>query len=107
MSLGNDFSTFVLSRVKEALEQERSVDSMSEAFSLSGNVVSSLGIILAFSLGSLSLLPIAFLRELGVVFIISLLLDTFVIRPIYFPALLSALFRVPKEKVNTDLAEQS
>ena len=33
------------------------------------------------------------LTELGIAFIISLLIDTFIIRNIYFPAMISILFR--------------
>lgn len=61
------------------------------AISRTGIVVTSLGLILAASLGALALIPIGFLEQLGIAFIISLLIDTFVIRTIYFPAMLSIL----------------
>ena len=51
--------------------------------------ITALGLILAFSLGALSLIPVAFLEELGIAFIISLLIDTFLIRTFYFPAMLT------------------
>jgi RND superfamily putative drug exporter len=55
--------------------------------------VSALGLILAASLGSLALQPLTFLEEVGIAFVISLVLDTFVVRVFYFPALLTLVER--------------
>ena len=63
----------------------------------SGKVVTSLGLILAASLGSLAFIPVGFLTQLGIAFIISLLLDTFVIRTFYFPAMVALLDRSEKK----------
>ena len=57
----------------------------------SGRVVTSLGMILALSLGSLGLIRSGFLQQLGVAFFISLIIDTFIIRTFYFPAMLSIM----------------
>ena len=60
----------------------------------SGAVVTSLGVILAVSLGSLAFVPYGFLQQIGIAFVISLLLDTFIIRTLYFPAMLRIFQRV-------------
>ncbi len=90
MSLGNDYTVFIISRVKEDVE-EHGEEGIQMALSRTGVVVTSLGIILAASLGVLALIPVGFLEQLGIAFILSLLIDTFVIRTVYFPAMLSLL----------------
>lgn len=64
------------------------------------NTVTAPGIILAISLGSLAFIPVAFLEELGIAFVISLLIDTFVIRTFYFTAMLTLSHRGSREKDN-------
>jgi RND superfamily putative drug exporter len=97
MSLGNDYTVFIISRVREYQSTDGFREGILRGMSGSAAVVTSLGIILAVSLGSLGLAPISFLRQLGIAFIISLLLDTFVIRTFYFPAMMSALKVGPKK----------
>ncbi len=91
MSLGNDFSVFIFTRVKEEQTKLGSEEGLSKAMVGSGRVVTALGVILAVSLGSLGLVPFGFLQQIGIAFVISLLIDTFVIRTIYFPAMLRLL----------------
>jgi RND superfamily putative drug exporter len=93
MSLGNDYTVFLLSRVKEEQARYGPTEGIRRGISGSGVIVSALGLILAASLGSLALQPIAFLQEVGIAFVISLVLDTFVVRPFYFPAMLTLVER--------------
>ena len=88
MSLGNDYTVFLVARVREEQANAGTLEGIRRGIAGSGVVVSALGLILAASLGSLALQPLAFLQELGLAFVISLLLDTFLIRPFYFPAML-------------------
>lgn len=92
-SLGNDYTVFIISRIREEQKEKKNDEAIKHGIGYSGKVVTSLGLILAVSLGSLSIIPVAFLEELGIAFIISLLIDTFIIRNIYFPAMISILFR--------------
>jgi putative drug exporter of the RND superfamily len=88
MSLGNDYTVFLLSRVREEQKSSGPREGIHRGIAGSGVVVSALGLILAASLGSLALQPLVFLEQLGVAFVLSLLIDTFLIRPFYFPACL-------------------
>jgi RND superfamily putative drug exporter len=99
MSLGNDFTVFLISRIKEEQEKHGFTEGLYRGMGGSGYVVTALGVILAASLGSLGLVPIAFLQQLGLAFAVSLLVDTFVIRSLYFPAMIS-LLRRKKEVIN-------
>ena len=88
MSLGNDYTVFLLARVREEQRASGTREGILRGIAGSGVVVSALGLILAASLGSLALQPLVFLQQLGLAFVLSLLIDTFLIRPFYFPAAL-------------------
>lgn len=93
LSLGNDYTVFILSRVVEERKSASKDLAIPRGIAHSGVVVTSLGLILAVSLGSLALQPISFLEQLGIAFAISLVLDTFLIRIFYFPAALRVFSR--------------
>jgi RND superfamily putative drug exporter len=93
MSLGNDYTVFLLTRVREEQERHGPTEGIRRGIAGSGVVVSALGLILAASLGSLAFQPISFLQEVGIAFAISLVLDTFVVRPFFFPAMLTLVER--------------
>ncbi len=98
MSLGNDFTVFILTRVKEEQSKLGAREGLEKAMVGSGAVVTSLGIILAVSLGSLAFVPYGFLEQIGIAFVISLLLDTFIIRTFYFPAMITIFNREKTDK---------
>ena len=91
MSLGNDFTVFIFTRVKEEQAKHGFEEGLARGMVGSGAVVTALGIILAASLGSLGLVPFGFLQQIGIAFVVSLILDTFVIRTFYFPAMIKLL----------------
>ena len=91
MALGNDYTVFITSRVREYTRELGFEKGMPRGMASSGKVVTSLGIILAISLGSLALIKDGFLQQLGIAFLISLIIDTFIVRTFYFPAMLSIL----------------
>jgi putative drug exporter of the RND superfamily len=91
MSLGNDFTVFILTRVREEQKKLGFEEGLARAMVGSGSVVTALGLILAASLGSLALVPFGFLEQMGIAFVISLVLDTFIIRTFYFPSMILLL----------------
>lgn len=99
MSLGNDFTVFLISRIDEEQRIHGYEEGLFRGMAGSGSVVTALGVILAASLGSLSLVPIAFLQQMGLAFAISLIIDTFVIRTLYFPAMITLLRGRKKDQV--------
>ena len=92
-SIGNDYTVFLISRIREESRNRSHDDGVKIGMVGSGKVVTSLGLILSISLGSLAFIPISFLEELGLSFVISLLIDTFIIRTFYFPSMLSIFER--------------
>ncbi|QXJ29047.1 hypothetical protein J5U23_01916 [Saccharolobus shibatae B12] len=97
MSLGSDYSVFIISTVEEESSKDLR-EAIPKAFSKTGKIVTSLGIILAISLGVLALIPVGFLEQLGIAFIIAIVLDTFVIRNFYFPAMIAILKNLKKNQ---------
>ena len=91
VALGNDYTVLIFSRIREESGSGPAQEGVARGIAKSGVVVTSLGLILAVSLGSLAFQPLSFLEELGLAFFVSLLLDTFVIRIFYFPAMLTIL----------------
>ena len=91
MSVGNDFTVFIFTRVKEEQAKHGFDEGLGRGMVGSGAVVTALGMILAVSLGSLGLVPFGFLQQIGIAFLVSLILDTFVIRTFYFPAMIKLL----------------
>lgn len=93
-SIGNDYTVFIASNVEEETKKGGFENGIRKGMVNGAKTITALGLILAFSLGALSLIPIAFLEELGIAFIISLLIDTFLIRTFYFPALLTIFHKI-------------
>ena len=102
-SLGNDYTVFLLARIREEQGRSGPVEGIHRGIAGSGVVVSALGLILAASLGSLALQPLAFLQQIGIAFVISLVIDTFLIRPFYFPALLGLRERASRRRPDRPL----
>ncbi|ADX82189.1 MMPL family transporter [Saccharolobus islandicus] len=96
MSLGSDYSIFIISAVEDESSTRDVREAIPKAFSKTGKIVTSLGIILAISLGVLALIPVGFLEQLGIAFIIAIVLDTSVIRNFYFPAMIAILKNLKK-----------
>lgn len=90
-SVGSDYSVFIISKVEE--EKRKGGNYVPRALSETGNIVTALGIILGISLGILALIPVGFLEELGIAFFISIIVDTFIIRAIYYPIMIRTLFK--------------
>ncbi|MBB5253588.1 MMPL family transporter [Sulfurisphaera ohwakuensis] len=99
MGLGNDYSIFILSRVKEEIENGEK-DPIVKGLSISANTITALGVILAFSFGALAINPIKSIQELGLAIALAAILDTFIVRTIIYPAILkiSLVKRVEQSK---------
>lgn len=93
LSLGNDYTVFTLSRVAEERKRYPKNEAIARAAAESGPAVVALGVMLAMSLGALAFAPLPLLTQLGIVFAVSLILDTFLIIMFYFPAAISLFTR--------------
>ena len=94
MGLGMDYDIFLISRTKEEIDKGLSDEAaIIESVEMTGPIITTCGIILAFSFGSLMISPLLFIMEIGLAFLISILLDIFVIRLFLVPAIMATAKR--------------
>jgi RND superfamily putative drug exporter len=86
VSLGIDYTIFLMARVREEARQHGTREGMLRALSATGPVITSAGIILAGTFSVLMTLPVTFTFDLGFMVALGILLDTFIVRTIMVPA---------------------
>lgn len=90
IALGNDYNIFMISDIwknrKHGIEHKKAI---SEGIASTGAVITSAGLILAGTFLVLVSLPIQLLVQFGIVTAVGILLDTFVVRPLLVPALIT------------------
>jgi RND superfamily putative drug exporter len=91
VSLGVDYTIFLMSRVREEARRHGTREGMLRALGATGPVITSAGIILAGTFSVLMTLPVWFIFNLGFLVALGILLDTFVVRTIMVPAAVELL----------------
>ncbi|MEB3778944.1 MAG: MMPL family transporter [Desulfurococcales archaeon] len=90
ITLGLDYDIFLATRLREEMSRGRGQDeSLIIAVERSGLVITACGLILAGAFGSLLLSGSMLLKQTGMAVASSILIDTFIIRPIVAPAVIS------------------
>jgi len=87
VALGSDYNIFLMSRVREESESRPIRDGIRIASGHTGAVITSAGLILAGTFGSMASAPLVVLFQVGVAVAIGVLIDTFVVRSVLVPAL--------------------
>ncbi|GAA4260779.1 MMPL family transporter [Dactylosporangium darangshiense] len=91
VALGVDYNIFVMSRLKQELRVRALPEAIRAAVTRTGGVVSSAGLILAATFAVLMTQPIRELFQFGFAMAFGILLDTFLIRPLLVPAIVTTL----------------
>jgi len=91
-AVGVDYSIFLASRLGQEARSHPPREAVRRAVAFTGPVISSCGLIMAATLGSLMAGRIELLRELGFAMGLGMLVDTFVVRPLLLPSF-AALFK--------------
>jgi RND superfamily putative drug exporter len=86
VALGSDYNIFLMSRVREESEHRPIRDGIRVASGRTGAVITSAGLILAGTFGSMASAPLIVLFQIGVAVAVGVLIDTFVVRSILVPA---------------------
>jgi RND superfamily putative drug exporter len=86
VAVGQDYSIFFAARFAQESATRPVVDAVRRSMVATGPVISSCGLIMAATLGSVMAADIAMLVQLGFAFVVGMLLDTFVVRPLLLPA---------------------
>jgi len=87
VALGVDYNIFLMTRVKEESARIGTRPGILRGLTVTGGVITSAGIVLAATFLVLGVLPLVFLREIGIAVAIGVILDTFIIRSTLVPAL--------------------
>ena len=87
VALGSDYNIFLMSRVREESERRPIREGTRVASGRTGAVITSAGLILAGTFGSMASAPLVVLFQIGVAVAVGVLIDTFLVRSILVPAL--------------------
>jgi RND superfamily putative drug exporter len=87
VALGIDYNIFLMTRVREEAGREGSRRGALIGLAATGGVITSAGLVLAGTFGTLATLPVTFTLELGFAVAFGVLLDTMVVRSILVTAL--------------------
>lgn len=90
-ALGVDYTIFVMARLREEMRDKTMAEAMRRAIIATGGVVSSAGLILAATFAVLMTQPIRELYQFGMAMMLGILIDTFIIRPLMVPAIVTLL----------------
>ena len=91
VALGVDYNIFLMDRVREEARRIGTRRGALRALVATGPVITSAGVILAATFGVLAMLPITVLVELGTVVAFGVLVDTFVVRSMLVPAIITVV----------------
>ena len=90
IALGNDYNIFMISDIwKNRRRNKGHIQSISNGVASTGAVITSAGLILAGTFAVLASLPIQLLVHFGIVTAVGILIDTFIVRPLLVPAILT------------------
>jgi uncharacterized membrane protein YdfJ with MMPL/SSD domain len=93
VALGVDYNIYLMSRVRQEIQERDFASGLFTAIARSGGVISSAGLILAGTFAVLMTQPIRELFQFGFAMAIGILLDTFLVRAMLVPAIVKLLGR--------------
>lgn len=86
VAVGQDYNIFLAARLAEEARLKSAAMATRDALVHTGPVISSCGLIMAATLGSLMFGTLTLMRQLGFALAVGMLLDTFLVRPLLLPA---------------------
>ena len=93
VALGVDYNIYLMARIREETADQSMRDGVRVALSRTGGVITSAGIILAGTFGALMTLPLRDLFQVGFAVALGVLLDTFIVRSVMVPSIVTLLGR--------------
>jgi RND superfamily putative drug exporter len=96
MAVGQDYNIFLVTRLIQESPEISPTEAAHRAIVRTGSVISSCGLIMAATLGSLWAGGLSLLQELGFALAVGILIDTFFVRPLLIPSFFLATGRGQK-----------
>ncbi len=87
VALGIDYNIFLMTRVREESLRSGTKQGIVKGLSITGNVITSAGVVLAATFAALSVIPILFLAQIAFIVSFGVLLDTILVRSLLVPAI--------------------
>jgi len=87
VALGVDYNIFLMTRIREESKRITTKKAVLHGLSLTGNVITAAGLVLAATFGALGVIPILFLAQIAFIVSLGVLLDTLIVRTIIVPSL--------------------
>jgi RND superfamily putative drug exporter len=93
VALGIDYSIFLMTRVREESLRHGTRHGVRRGLAVTGGVITSAGLVLASTFGTLAVIPLLFLAQIAFLVAFGVLLDTFVVRTLLVPGLVHDIGR--------------
>jgi len=93
VALGVDYSIFLTSRAREESKPHGTREGVRRALAVTGGVITSAGIVLAATFAALGVIPLIFLAQIAFIVAAGVLIDTFIVRSLLVPGLMSDVGR--------------